>query len=319
MKFFIIIIYLASFLKADIVTMDISPYFSKIKGGYYNAGVDNIIINDISNATSSINMAMYYLTNKHITMALIKAHQRGVDIKVYTDDRKISSKRYNSLISQGIKVNCDTNPKALMHNKFLIIDKKILWVSSANYTVYSFYRNYDNFLRVIDRRVISYYSKKFKLLYNHSPKKLKPYNSKNIEVYFSPDTNFENKIVSLINSSKSSIKFLAFAFTNLKISQALIDAKSRGVEVEGVFDESQNRFQKFSQYKRLKDNGLDVKFDKNRFKLHSKVFIIDENIVVMGSYNFTKKANIINDENSMVIKDRDIAKAYLKRFYEIFR
>ncbi len=314
MKKLILILLLTIFAYPNII-----PYFSKISGGYYKGGVDNIIIEDILSSKKTINMAMYYLTNKNITLALIKAFKRGVDVKIYTDDRKISSKRYKLLIKQGIKVNCDNNLKALMHNKFLIIDKKILWVSSANYTVYSFYRNYDNFLRVTDSKVIEYYSQKFRLLYNHSSTKLKAYKSSKVEVYFSPDTNFENRIISLIKSAKSSIHFLAFAFTNPKISQALIDANGRGVKVKGVFDKAQNRYQKYSQYKRLKSNGVVVRFDKNRFKLHSKVFIIDKKIVVMGSYNFTKKANITNDENSIIIKDRDIAGIYLKNFYEIFR
>jgi len=298
---------------------DITTYFSKISGGYYRGGVDNIIIDDILSAKSSIKMAMYYLTNKNITSSLIQAHKKGVNIEIYTDDRKISSKRYKLLIKQGIKVNCDNNLKALMHNKFLIIDKRILWVSSANYTVYSFYRNYDNFLRITDNKLIEYYSKKFRLLYTHSSTKLEAYKSSKVEVYFSPDTNFEDRIISLIKSAKSSIHFLAFAFTNPKISQALIDANSRGVKVKGVFDKAQNRYQKYSQYKRLKSNGVVVRFDKNRFKLHSKVFIIDKKIVVSGSYNFTKKANNQNDENSIIIKDRDIADIYLKRFYKIFR
>ena len=123
MKILIIILfYLNIFANSQPIIKNILPYFSKTSGGYYKGGVDNIIIDDIYSSTKSINMAIYYLTNKHITTALIKAHQRGVEVKVYTDDKKISAKRYKSLIAQGIKVNCDKNPKALMHNKFLIID-----------------------------------------------------------------------------------------------------------------------------------------------------------------------------------------------------
>jgi len=141
---------------------------------------------------------------------------------------------------------------------------------------------------------------------------------KNVEIYFSPDSNFEKRVISLINSAKYSVNFLAFAFTNSKIAEALVLANKRGVIVRGVFDKTQNNYQKYSKYKYLKDNNLDVKLDKNRFKLHSKVIIIDEKIVVSGSYNFTKKANNKNDENSIVIFDRDIAKKYLINFNQIY-
>jgi len=318
-KYILFLVLILSYIEAKTYTyLKVEPYFSKITGKYYKDGVDNKIINDIDKAFSSIKMAMYYLTNKHITQSLINAHNRGIKIEVITDNKMINKKYFTRLRDAGIKVIDDGDKYALMHNKILIIDKDILWISSANYTVYSFYRNYDNFLKISDKKVIKYYDKKFDGLYKNNREILKPYISDKIEVYFSPDTNFENKIIDIISKAKESINFLAFAFTNPKITDALISAQNRGVKIKGVFDKAQNNYQKYSQYKVLKENNISVVLDKNPKKLHSKVIIIDKKIVITGSYNFTKKANNKNDENSIVIYDKAIAKEYIDNFNNIY-
>ncbi len=299
-------------------SISMEPYFSKTTGRYYKEGVDLHIIQDIRSASSSIEMAMYFLTNKYITQALIEAHNRGVKVRVVTDDKKIDAKRYKRLISAGIIVEDDQNKKALMHNKILIIDKDIVWISSGNYTVYAFYRNHDNFLRIEDQSIAHYYRSKFVKLYGHDSKAQQPYLSKDIEIYFAPDTNIQKRLLARINNAKKDIHFMVYAFTNRKIADALISANKRGVVVKGVFDKVQNGYQKYSTYEYLKSNGIDVKLDHNRYKMHHKVMIIDQKVVVVGSYNFTKKANNANAENIIIIKRRDMAKRYIQEFEKIY-
>ena len=298
---------------------NISPYFSKTTGGYYKNGVDNIIIDDILNAKNNIRMAMYYLTNKNITKALLNAKKRGINIEIITDDSKIKSKRYKSLINYGISIRDDENKKALMHNKILIIDENITWIGSGNYTVYAFYRNYDNFVRIKDNDIGNYYTKKFKNLYEHNQSKIKPYQNKNLEIYFSKDSNIETKIIENIDKSEKNISLMMFAFTNKNIANALINAQKRGIIIKVILDRVQNNFQKYSVYKYLKSNNINVKLDKNRFKLHNKVLIIDDNIVITGSYNYTKQANTYNDENILIIKDRNITQQYILDFNRVIK
>lgn len=314
MKLFIIIF----FLTIKIYALDITPYFSKTTGAYYQDGVDRVIIKDIDQAKDKIEMAMYYLTNKEITKSLIDAHKRGVKIKIFTDDKKVRSQRYRYLASEGIDIRNDKNPKAIMHNKFLVIDQRLVWISSANYTVYSFYRNYDNFIRINDKDFARYYRNKFDSLFYRYRFIHRPFRDSKLAVYFSPEHNFKQELLKQIRKAKSSIKFLAFAFTDRDIAYALINAKRRGVKIHGVYDKAQNDYQKYSTYKMLKSHQINVKLDKNRYKLHSKVFIIDKKTVITGSYNFTKSANSLNAENSVIIKDKKIAKAYLERFKEIY-
>jgi len=60
--------------------------------------------------------------------------------------------------------------------------------------------------------------------------------------------------------------------------------------------------------------GMNVKKDTNKYKMHHKVFIIDNETVVTGSFNPTASAENKNDENIIIIKDKVIAGSFLKEF-----
>jgi len=306
----------------DVVSesIDIQVMFSKTSGAYYDGGVDNNITNDINNAKDTIYMAMYDLTNSMITDALIDAKNRGVLVRVTTDDDTIDLdyEKYQDLIDANISVTDDDNPYALMHNKFLVIDNKIVWSGSGNYTVYSFYRNYENYVRIENEDIANSYINEFKLLDSRDDTTYIGYTFENLDIFFSPDSDFEKEIIKRINNAKEYVHFLAFSFTNQDIADALIDAKNRGVDVKGVFDEGQNDYQTYSKYDYLKDNDVDVRIDGNSYKLHSKVIIIDDNLTITGSYNFTKQANNENNENSLVIQNINIAQKYNENFNTIY-
>jgi len=52
--------------------------------------------------------------------------------------------------------------------------------------------------------------------------------------------------------------------------------------------------------------------------MHHKVIVIDERIVITGSYNFTSRAERTNDENLLIIDDPSLTAAYLAEFERVF-
>jgi phosphatidylserine/phosphatidylglycerophosphate/cardiolipin synthase-like enzyme len=125
---------------------------------------------------------------------------------------------------------------------------------------------------------------------------------------------------SFIINAKESIDFLAFAFTNKKISDALKEQHDKGVVIRGVFDKEQHEgfLKRYSKFDTLLSHKIDVKLDGNKQTMHNKVFIIDHKTVVTGSYNFTVKANEDNSENAIVVHNREFASRYKDEFEEIF-
>jgi phosphatidylserine/phosphatidylglycerophosphate/cardiolipin synthase-like enzyme len=51
--------------------------------------------------------------------------------------------------------------------------------------------------------------------------------------------------------------------------------------------------------------------------MHHKVFIVDEKIVVLGSYNFSQSAEQRNDENVLIVYNEDIAEQYVQEFERV--
>ncbi len=295
----------------------INVFFSQTSGNYHNGGgIDDLLIESIDHAKEEILIAIYALTNDRIRDAIVKAYERGVRVQLFTDDGALFSDDIKYLTQKGIIVKSDEDPSALMHDKFTVIDNKIVWTGSCNYTYYAFYRNNENLVKITGTKIAEVYRKEFQEMWNDTLL-TKPYRSDTIEVYFSPEDDFETRLLELITHAKKEIRFLAFAFTDEEVAQALVQKAREGVIVQGVFDEKQNSYQKSSQYNYLKQNGIDVRLDGNKFTLHDKVMIIDDTVVT-GSYNFTQKANDTNNENVVVVHNEAFKTRFMKEFSKIY-
>ncbi len=204
-----------------------------------------------------------------------------------------------------------------MHNKFLIIDNNFIWSGSGNYNYYSFYRNYENFVKINKSLIAKVYSEEFEEL-KSGAKESGIYFGKYIEIYFSPEDNFKQRVIELINKATKSIEFMIYSFSDQDIADALIEAKNRGVDVKGLFDASWSKNQ-YSKDEYLQNRDINISYSNSKRLLHDKVMIIDANITITGSYNFTISANSENRENSIILKSNKIAKKYMLEFERIYR
>jgi phosphatidylserine/phosphatidylglycerophosphate/cardiolipin synthase-like enzyme len=64
--------------------------------------------------------------------------------------------------------------------------------------------------------------------------------------------------------------------------------------------------------------GVATYIDSKRTIAHNKIIIIDKEIVITGSFNFTKAAEEKNAENLLIIKSADLAKAYIENWNRHF-
>jgi len=135
------------------------------------------------------------------------------------------------------------------------------------------------------------------------------------DVYFSPKGGCTEAIIRELDKAKSNILVQAYSFTSADIAKALLNAYKRGVKVEVILDKSQ-RTDKYSSATFLYNSGILVKIDSKHTIAHNKVMIIDGEIVVTGSFNFTKAAEESNAENLLVIRDKKLAERYTKNWQE---
>jgi phosphatidylserine/phosphatidylglycerophosphate/cardiolipin synthase-like enzyme len=88
---------------------------------------------------------------------------------------------------------------------------------------------------------------------------------------------------------------------------------NQGVDVAGIFEQRGSETE-YSEYPLLHCAGVPVLQDGNSRTFHHKVLIIDRQIVVTGSFNFSRNADESNDENVVILRNPEIAALYLKEF-----
>lgn len=141
-----------------------------------------------------------------------------------------------------------------------------------------------------------------------------PLQDSKLQVCFTPPKGCGAVIASKIREAKDTIYIQAYGMTHPEITNALIDAKERGVIVKVLLDRS-NLKQGYSKMKELQAAGIEVDIDNISGIAHNKVIVIDKHITVTGSFNFTANADNRNTENVLIIEDHNLAKSCLQNWF----
>ena len=135
-----------------------------------------------------------------------------------------------------------------------------------------------------------------------------------VQVYFSPNGGATEAVVNALDQATHSVLGQAYSFTSAPIAKALVDAQRRGVKVQVILDRSQ-RTEKYSEADFLKNSGIPTLIDAQHAIAHNKIIILDDYLVLTGSFNFTKAAEEHNAENLLVINDPVLAKQYIENWH----
>jgi hypothetical protein len=121
-----------------------------------------------------------------------------------------------------------------------------------------------------------------------------------IDVYFSPGYGCIKAIVEEIQAARKIIRIQVGPFASQAVTEALLDARKRGVKVTAVLDKS-NRTSKSSAAGLLKDQGAKVVIDDKHAMVHNKIILIDGKVVITGSFDFSRDAAESKAGNLLVI------------------
>ncbi len=293
----------------------------------YHGGPDEALAAAIDQARISVDMAIYDLNLWSIRDALINAYRRGINVRVVTESDNMDEQEIQELKAAGIQVLGDRR-EDLMHDKFIVIDRNEIWTGSMNFTTGGGYRDNNNLLRLQSADLAEAYTREFEQMFvddhfgsEKSSKTSNPVltvNGSQVEVYFSPEDGTLEHILTAIGSAKQSIYFMAYSFTTDELAAALLERARNGVTVKGVFDQDQYHTNAGTEYDTLYNAGVDVLLDGNPRLMHHKVIIIDGQVVVTGSYNFSNNAEHNNDENTLIIYNSSIAAQYTAEFQKVY-
>ncbi|GAB4510916.1 MAG: phospholipase D-like domain-containing protein [Anaerolineae bacterium] len=294
----------------------------------YTGGVDTAIVDAINNVESTLDIAAFEWNNPALTNAVIEAHERGVQVRMVVDDEHTledEDSTIEDILDEDIPVRDDSRG-GLMHNKFMIMDSQTVVMGSMNFTVNGTYRNNNNVLVLTAPEAVQAYQTEFNEMFERGQfgSSRSAVNSVSFEqdgtpitVLFAPEDRVVPTMLDVLRSADAHIRFMTFSFTLDEVGQLLLDLSATGVEVEGVFETRGSRVS-FSELPLLFCAGLNVREDGNPFTFHHKVFIVDDHTVLTGSFNISDSATNSNDENMVIIQDRDLAAQYIAEFERVF-
>ncbi|MBI5351227.1 MAG: DUF1669 domain-containing protein [Chloroflexi bacterium] len=299
-----------------------SPLASQKTGG-----PDIPLAKSIDEARLSVDVAIYSLSLNSIRDALLRAHGRGVQVRMVMESDNLDRTDPQKLKDAGIPIIGDRR-EGLMHNKFVVIDNSEVWVGSMNFTDSGAYTDNNNLMRIHSTKMAEDYTKEFEEMFTddkfgpdvvaETPNPRVTIDGTPIDIYFSPDDQVQAGLLDLIDNARESIYFLAFSFTANPLGEAIRDRAAEGVIVSGVMEVDQIKSNFGTEYDPFRQAGLDVFEDGNPGLLHHKVMVIDESIVIFGSYNFTDSAETRNDENLLVIYNKEIAAQFMAEFQRVY-
>jgi phosphatidylserine/phosphatidylglycerophosphate/cardiolipin synthase-like enzyme len=129
-----------------------------------------------------------------------------------------------------------------------------------------------------------------------------------IRVLFAPDHNPEMEIMKQMAKAKKSIDFAIFTFSNSSgIDDQMLLIRRLNMPIRGAMDFRQG-VQKWAATDHLVNAGVEiytVRSSRTIGNLHHKLMVLDGQVMIAGSFNYTGPANKLNDENIIILGDLD--------------
>lgn len=252
----------------------------------------------LKKAKKNIHLIMFGLSDPTIINILNKKSENNLNMRIFYDD--YSSNDLDIKPHQLFKVKS----KGLMHQKILVIDKSLVFLGSANMTTSSLLMHDNLIVGFFSPQIAGFLCEKAPFF----PGTLSTMvGGQEVEVWLLPD--FQNKaltkIIDLINSASRSIQVAMFTFTHPVLSQTLIKAKNRGIDVKVAIDFQSQKGASNKVIETLKKDHVDILFNRDLKLCHHKYILIDNKTLICGSANWTKSAFNKNYDCFLILYNLD--------------
>lgn len=333
------------FITQSLSSKDIEVFFNnhvqyEVETGYryFTRGIDlvNEIVERINNARESIDICLYNFNNDDIKSALEDAQDRGIRVRCIADGDNSNVGFRNT----DLNVFRTAYGSPLMHNKFIIVDANIaenawLFMGATNLTPGQIFNDPNSALGIEDQMLARVYEREFEELWGSTGPEYDPVNDRHgsdkvnntphqmylgtsyVSSYFSPSDGTTQAIVDALSTAREEVYFSLLTFTKNEIRDILIELHDRGVEVKGIIE---NVDDTGGEFYKLNAEGIEVLDDTKGRIHHHKYAIIDPHSpdnakLIVGSHNWTQKAEDTNDENTLIFHNASLAQIFLSEFY----
>ena len=268
-----------------------------------SSATEPTIYNFIEQATSSLNMTMYELSDTTVENDLISLESSGVDVRVILDQAEKSTNQaaYTKLEDGGVGVVWSSTAFTYTHQKTITINNDESLILSGNLTSewYTTTRDYGVFDS--DANDVAAIVAVFNADYKHSS--ITPSDGDNL--LWSPTT-AQSRLVSLVESATTSIDVEEEEFSDTALINALVDDAENGVTVRVVVEDPSDYS---SEIKKLDSAGAEVVGypESAALYIHAKAIVVDygqsDAKVEVGSMNWTSNSLGDNRELGIILSD----------------
>lgn len=298
------------------------------------------IVDLINGAQDQLCIAVQELEDDAIARAIIAARQRGVRVRVILESDYLLVTRtpapdpfapggsnegnrriFNALLRAQVDVKIDLNPD-IFHQKFIVRDpgtsRAAVLGGSTNFTPTGVAENMNHVVILRSQRFANLYQTEFDDAWNGNFGERRARHREGpafyrlshlrVKALFAPEHAPELEIMKQMLNARQRVDFAMFTFSR---SSGIDDAMScilRGnIPIRGLMDRQQSN-QTWAASHGLIASGATLRRPRpqqqsNIRKVHHKLAVIDEQVTIVGSFNFTGPANTTNDENIMILGD----------------
>ncbi|MDI6781736.1 MAG: phospholipase D-like domain-containing protein [bacterium] len=258
------------------------------------------ILELIRNATESVWMCSYKLSDKKIISSLCIAKQCGVDVRVMLEGKPygsstVNTEAANKLVGAGITFSWSNPQFTITNANYIIIDHRKIVLLTLDLTEESLaqYRGYGVFIG--DPKVVREAEAVFIADWQKHEKK--EYASACPCMLISPD-NSRQRLLEIISNSKKKIWIQAYLLQDEEIIGCLIEAKRRRVNIKIILAEAAPLVNDINlkTKKYLSNQGISVKLQRTPCP-QGIMMLIDEKIAFVGSQGLDTQS--LNDYREM--------------------
>ncbi|MBI4178490.1 hypothetical protein HY522_03580 [bacterium] len=294
---------------------------------------------DLDRAKKSVDILMFEIKlgkdadnpANQLVDALVSAHERGATVKVRLEQSdldksltRINRRTEEYLKARGIYPDFDP-PNIETHAKAVLIDGRILYAGNHNWSEAALFKNREVSLRIEADRPVSTlrrYFDKFDEFMRRLRMSGSAWAAQNVrEVVFLNNEEYLSVLRESIRAARQTIRIEMYLIRPgpseghpvRTIVEELGAARKRGVQVSVLLD---RHFKSDNQKAAaaLKRAGIwDVRFDEEGVTNHSKLVVIDDEVLIVGSQNWTLSALVASNETAVYVKDRGVAEELRKK------
>ncbi len=330
---------LAQFVEAAKSSLDVAIYDFKLSGA-----LASTVAGAFTDAAGrKVKIRIGYDANKPAAQTIAAFEANGADPAPVGTEQWLKE-HFGGVAGIELKPIISPGGK-LMHSKFIVrdldSDAAAVWMGSANFTDGAWTRQENNIVRLTSPALAEAYEQDFKEMWESGritktgtgDDGATTVDGANVAWQFSPGegAKIDAHLASVIGEATAKVRISSMVITSHAVLNALQAAISRGVQLDGVYDggemegikkeweKSAAEGHKASEEVLATFNDVaahlvakpSAKFSEDgpHDFMHNKALVKDEELVVTGSYNFSKNAEG-NAENQLTITDTAIAKSY---------